>query len=52
MTTAIDLSAGLGGWSNGARAAGVEAIWAATSNALHQPHRHFPVIALDGITSC
>jgi site-specific DNA-cytosine methylase len=29
MTTAIDLFAGLGGWSTGARAAGVEVLWAA-----------------------
>jgi DNA (cytosine-5)-methyltransferase 1 len=29
MTTAIDLFAGLGGWSEGARAAGVRVIWAA-----------------------
>lgn len=29
MTTAIDLFAGLGGWSTGARAAGVQVLWAA-----------------------
>lgn len=29
MTTAIDLFAGLGGWSTGARMAGVEVLWAA-----------------------
>ncbi|MFQ6574170.1 DNA cytosine methyltransferase [Pseudomonas sp. UM16] len=29
MTTAIDLFAGLGGWSAGARAAGVQVLWAA-----------------------
>ncbi|MDU9394584.1 DNA cytosine methyltransferase [Pseudomonas sp. zfem002] len=29
MTTAIDLFAGLGGWSTGARAAGVKVLWAA-----------------------
>jgi DNA (cytosine-5)-methyltransferase 1 len=29
MTTAIDLFAGLGGWSTGARSAGVEVLWAA-----------------------
>jgi site-specific DNA-cytosine methylase len=29
MATAIDLFAGLGGWSTGARAAGVEVLWAA-----------------------
>ncbi|EUB74496.1 C-5 cytosine-specific DNA methylase [Pseudomonas sp. GM41(2012)] len=29
MTTAIDLFAGLGGWSTGARNAGVEVVWAA-----------------------
>lgn len=27
MTTAIDLFAGLGGWSTGARAAGVKVLW-------------------------
>jgi len=34
MTTAIDLFAGLGGWSSGARAAGVQVRWAA---------KHWPV---------
>lgn len=29
MTTAIDLFAGMGGWSTGARAAGVQVLWAA-----------------------
>lgn len=29
MTTAIDLFAGLGGWSTGSRAAGVQVLWAA-----------------------
>jgi hypothetical protein len=29
MTTAIDLFAGLGGWSTGARNAGIDVIWAA-----------------------
>lgn len=29
MTTAIDLFSGLGGWSTGARAAGVQVLWAA-----------------------
>ncbi|WP_277593652.1 DNA cytosine methyltransferase [Pseudomonas chlororaphis] len=29
MTTAIDLFAGLGGWSTGARAAGIQVLWAA-----------------------
>ena len=29
MPTAIDLFAGLGGWSTGARAAGVQVLWAA-----------------------
>ena len=29
MTTAIDLFAGMGGWSTGARAAGVKVLWAA-----------------------
>lgn len=29
MTTAIDLFAGLGGWSTGARMAGVDVLWAA-----------------------
>lgn len=28
MPTAIDLFAGLGGWSTGARAAGVQVLWA------------------------
>ena len=36
MTTAIDLFAGLGGWSTGARAAGVQVLWAAN---------HWPVDA-------